>query len=236
MRLDRFLCETNQGTRSQVKEWIKKGFVTVNGQTAKSADCKIDEETDRIALNGKILSFRRYAYYMLNKPQGVVCSTQDDRERTVLDLLQEGNKGSLPKGLFPAGRLDKDTEGLLLITNDGALAHRLLSPSRHVDKTYLVQIDGKLTEEAAAALEAGVEIGEKGPTAPARVERLTDCSLYLTITEGKFHQVKRMLHAVGREVIFLKRIAMGPLLLDPALDTGAFRELNGGELEQLGVS
>ncbi len=229
MRLDKFLCELNIGTRSQVKDYIRQGLVTVNGTAVRSPEQKIAEQTDKITFRGQALSFQKFVYYMLNKPGGVVSATKDNTADTVLSLLKE------PAGrdLFPVGRLDKDTEGLLLITNDGELAHRLLSPRKHVDKTYLAKIKKPLGEEQIQALTRGVDIGDEKPTAPAKVEVLEDCRILLTIHEGRFHQVKRMLQAVDNEVIFLKRIRFGALSLDETLLPGESRPLTAWEVELL---
>lgn len=229
MRLDKFLCELNIGTRSQVKMYLKQGMVTVNGVVVKKPEEKIDETTDVITFKGKTLSYRTFVYYMLNKPRGVVSATQDNTSKTVLDLIDSDRK----KELFPVGRLDKDTEGLLLITNDGELAHKLLSPKKHVDKTYLVRIDHALQEEDTKALEQGVDIGEEKLTLPARVKVLSEKEILLTIHEGKFHQVKRMLKAVDNEVLTLKRVTFGSLKLDDILKSGEYRELTLEEIGEL---
>lgn len=229
MRLDKFLCELNIGSRSQVKTYVKQGFVTVNGVVEKKSECKIDENSDVIAYRGEILNYQKYFYYMLNKPQGVVTATKDNLSKTVLELLP----AEIRKNLFPVGRLDKDTEGLLLLTNDGELAHRMLSPSKHVDKSYLVGIREPLAEHARCALEQGVDIGEEALTRPAKVAILNDSQIILTIHEGKFHQVKRMLKAVDNEVISLKRITFGSLSLDENLSPGEYRELTDAEVALL---
>lgn len=229
MRLDRFLCEMNMGSRSQVKEFIRKGLVSVNGQVIRSADHKIEEQKDRVVCQGKELNYQAFAYYMLNKPRGVVSATQDNTAGTVVDLLAAEGR----KDLFPVGRLDKDTEGLLILTNDGDLAHRLLSPKKHVDKTYLVTISHSLSEEDVRRLEQGVDIGEERPTLPARVERLSEHVVALTIQEGKYHQVKRMLQAVGNQVTTLKRIRFGGVDLDESLAPGEYRPLTLQEEEWL---
>ncbi|MCM1063726.1 MAG: rRNA pseudouridine synthase [Eubacterium sp.] len=221
MRLDRYLCELNMGSRSQVKESIKKGLVSVNGQIIRSADHKIEEQQDRVAFQGKMLTYQRYVYYMLNKPKGVVCATRDNTAGTVVELLAAEGR----KDLFPVGRLDKDTEGLLILTNDGELAHRLLSPKKHVDKTYQVNVDHALSGEDIRQLEQGVDIGEERPTLPARVDILSEHIIRLTIQEGKYHQVKRMLQAVGNQVTALKRIRFGKIGLDEGLAPGDYRPL-----------
>lgn len=231
MRLDKFLCQMNMGTRSEVKTLIKKGLVTVNGHQATSAEQKVNELQDDIVCKGQSLSYRQYVYYMMNKPQGVVSATIDKNDPTVLDLLLPGiPEWERKREIVPCGRLDKDTEGLLLLTDDGALIHELLSPKKHVDKTYQVAIAKPLTTEQIQALEQGVDIGEKNLTRPANVKVLEDYTILLTIHEGKFHQVKRMLQAVDNEVTALKRISFGPLKLDTELASGESRALTEEEV------
>lgn len=229
IRLDKFLCEMEVGTRSQVKELVKKGMVSVNGEIIKKADFKFDETAAKVCVKEKELSYQKFYYYMLNKPAGVVSATTDHHDKTVLDLL----KDAPGKELFPVGRLDKDTEGLLLITNDGELSHNLLSPKKHVDKTYLVETAEIVTDEMIGQLEQGVDIGEEKMTLPAKVTCLEDKKIELTITEGKFHQVKRMLKAVENEVVYLKRLSMGSLALDADLALGEYRSLTEEEIAQL---
>ena len=229
MRLDRYLCELNIGTRSQVKNLLKKGVVTLNGRPVKDPGYQVDEERDRVAFQGRELNYRKFVYYMLNKPQGVVSATRDALERTVTDLLSAEGRNDL----FPAGRLDKDAEGLLLITNDGELAHRLLSPKFHVDKTYLTQTKKPLSEDDIRSLAKGVDIGESKPTLPAKVESIAPDLIRLTIQEGKFHQVKRMLQAVDNQVTKLKRIRFGDLTLDESLAPGEYRKCTEAETETL---
>lgn len=229
MRLDKYLSCTAHLTRSEAKQVLKKGVVTVNGAVVKSGDTKITEASDLVTLYGEPLSYAEFHYYLLHKPAGYVTATEDKRERTVLELLC----GIDTKELFPVGRLDKDTEGLLLITDDGALAHRLLSPKRHVDKTYYVRLAAPLAPDFAKKLEAGVDIGDDAPTLPAKVQQLSEQELLLTIHEGRFHQIKRMAAAVGNEVCYLKRLSMGTLSLPPDLAPGAFRELTEEEIAGL---
>lgn len=229
LRLDKMLCDMNIGTRSQVRVLLKQGQIQVNGETVIKPEYKVDEKNDRITCKGERLQYQKYAYYMLYKPAGVVSATQDNTCRTVTELLKKENY----RDLFPVGRLDKDTEGLLLMTNDGELAHRLLSPKKHVSKVYEVHMREELSKEAAKQLEEGVDIGEDRLTLPAKVEFLTGQIIRLTITEGKFHQVKRMLKAVGNEVIYLKRVSMGSLVLDENLKKGSYRELTQDELYNL---
>lgn len=230
MRLDKLLSNTGVGSRSQVKTLVKKGQVTVNGAVVKSSDCDVDENSDVIKVSGKEIFYRTNSYYMLNKPAGVVTATEDKHDKTVLDLVP----ADLRKNLFPVGRLDKDTEGLLLLTDNGPLAHALLSPKKHVDKTYLVQCKLPVNQNQKNALEEGLDIGEDKNTLPAEVE-LTDSDdiILLTIREGKFHQVKRMLQAVGNEVVYLKRLRMGSLSLDENLALGEFRPLTEEEETEL---
>ncbi len=226
MRLDKFLCEMNIGTRSQVKALLKQGLVSVNGQKAVKPEQQIDTVKDQVIYRGEILFYEEFVYYMLHKPAGVVSATVDKHDQTVLDLLPV-------KDVFPVGRLDKDTEGLLLLTNDGELAHRLLSPKKHVEKTYYVQIEKALSSEAVRQLETGVDIGEERDTLPAKVLVLSEKEIRLTITEGKFHQVKRMLQAVDNQVLYLKRLSMGSLVLDETLEKGQFRRLYAEEVQKL---
>lgn len=237
MRLDKFLCETGFGTRSQVKEMLKKGQVTVNGVAAKKPEQKIDEQKDQITCQGKTASYEKYVYYMLHKPAGVVSATEDKREKTVLDLLKSEDRRD---GIFPVGRLDKDTEGFLLLTDDGDLAHRLLSPRKHVDKTYYAKIAGSVTEAHIERFREGLDIGDEKKTLPAMLEILaskTETSeIRITIHEGRFHQVKRMFEAVGCKVIYLKRLSMGAVVLDETLAPGDYRPLNEKERELLGIS
>lgn len=241
MRLDKFLSEQNIGTRKQIKEYVKNGRCSVNGIPASKADMHIDENSDEIAFDGIVLSYSKYHYYLLNKPVGVVSATRDGRNETVLDLLS----GENVKGLSPCGRLDIDTEGLLLITDDGDLIHRLLSPKKHVDKVYEVHIRQALLPSDIEKLEKGVNIGDKKDdgsidyTLPAKVELYEDKDeegypvIFLTIHEGRFHQVKRMLEAVGNEVMFLRRISMGSLQLGDDLPVGDYRPLTEEEINEL---
>ena len=232
MRLDKFLCENNLGSRSQVKEWIKKGLVQVNGNMVKQPEFKVHEEKDEVICQGQKVNYQRFVYYMLNKPAGTVTAHQDNLSPTVMSLLKDVQG----KDLSPVGRLDKDTEGLLLITNDGDLNHRLLAPKSHVPKTYYVELRDVFTSEQAQKLEECVDIGEKKPCQPAEVEIPGDFgqkAILLTIHEGKFHQVKRMLQAVGNEVTYLKRMKFGSLRLDETLAPGEYRPLTEAEIAAL---
>ncbi len=230
MRLDKFLSNAGVGSRSQVKNLIKKGMVSVNNNIARSGDDVIDENHDLIICQGKRISLVKYRYFMLNKPAGVVSATEDNLDKTVLECLSKEDR----KDMFPVGRLDKDTTGLLLLTNDGELAHNLLSPRKHVDKTYYVTCEKEVSESQIEALRKGVDIGDDKMTLPALARHgLQANELYLTIREGRFHQVKRMLQAVDNKVISLKRISMGSLKLDEKLNPGEYRALTAEELKDL---
>lgn len=235
IRLDKYLADMGAGTRQEVKKYIRQGRVAVDGVITKKPDVKIDAGCQDVALDGAAVRYAAFEYYMLNKPAGVVSATSDNHSQTVLDLIG----GRKRKDLFPAGRLDKDTEGLLLITNDGALAHRLLSPGKHVDKCYYASVSGAVTAEDILRFKEGIDIGtgdEKEMTMPAVLEILKSgevSEVRLTIQEGKFHQVKRMFHAVGKEVIYLKRERMGGLVLDESLKPGEYRSLTEEELDRL---
>ena len=229
VRLDKFLCDMELGTRSEVKIYLKKGFVTVDGIIQKSPDFKIDPDTHEIAFQGKVLCYQEFYYYMLHKPAGVITATEDKVQKTVMSLLGKDAR----KDMFPVGRLDKDTDGLLLITNDGELSHALLSPRKHVPKTYFVEVPEKLNLGQIEALEQGVDIGDDKKTLPAKIEILDDTHIHLTICEGRYHQVKRMLQAVGSEVLYLKRISFGTLTLDDSLEKGSYRALTEEEITAL---
>lgn len=230
MRLDKYLCELNIGTRSEVKDIIKHKRVMINDIIVNDPGMHVNDD-DEVKLDGNILMYEEFRYYMLNKPAGVISATEDPMDKTVIDLLE----GENTKGLFPVGRLDKDTEGLLLITNDGDLAHRMLSPKKHVDKCYLVKLAEPIDKEDIADLKEGVDIGDDELTMPAKVEAISPKSLYLTITEGRYHQVKRMMNAVGNEVTYLKRVSFGPLMLDNDLPLGSFRRLDDDEVLMLKI-
>lgn len=230
MRLDKYLADMGIGTRSEVKQYIRKKQVTVNGAFPTGAQQKVEPGQDQVFFRGEPVSYARYEYFMLNKPGGCVSAVTDRDCPTVLDLIEEKSR----RDLFPAGRLDKDTEGLLLITNDGMLSHNLLAPGKHIPKTYYARISGEVTKEDVANFAAGMDIGEKKDTLPARLMILS-CEdglseIELTITEGKFHQVKRMFEAVGKEVVYLKRISMGGLKLDDSLKPGEYRALTEEEI------
>ncbi|SDC23614.1 16S rRNA pseudouridine516 synthase [Paenibacillus sp. UNCCL117] len=238
LRLDKLLAHAGHGTRSGIKLLVKRGAVTVNGKPVKDSGMQIRPDADIVQVDGETVRYREFVYVMLNKPPGVVSATEDRRDRTVLDLLDE-EYAHLE--LFPVGRLDKDTEGLLLLTNDGKLAHNLLSPRKHVPKTYFARVDGAVGEEDIQAFRTGVTLDDGYETMPAELRILVPgepaqdkpSEIELTIMEGKFHQVKRMFQAVGKRVVFLKRLSMGPLTLDGGLPTGSSRELTGEELASL---
>lgn len=232
LRLDKYLSDMGVGTRSELKTWIRKGRVVLNGEICNKPETKVDVELDEILFDDQRIKYAEFVYYMLHKPAGVVSATIDNVNETVLDLIDD-RQG---KELFPVGRLDKDTEGLLLITNDGNLAHQLLSPKNHVDKIYFARVNGRVTTKDAKVFEQGVDIGEEKMTMPAKLNILKadeTSEIELTIQEGKFHQVKRMFEAVDKEVIYLKRISMGGLVLDQSLKPGEYRELTKEELNYL---
>lgn len=232
MRLDKYLADMGMGTRSEIKNKIKQGQVLVNDVMEKRPERKVNPVTDTITVNGKKIAYVAYEYYMLNKPSGYVSATSDATYPTVLDLISDKKR----KDLFPVGRLDLDTEGLLLITNDGALSHQLLSPKKHVAKTYYAKIKGRVTEEDVIKFKEGLDIGEEKLTLPAKLVILKSneiSEIEVTIVEGKFHQIKRMFEAVGKEVLFLKRLSMGSLFLDEKLALGAYRSLTEKEINDL---
>ena len=235
IRLDKFLSEMSGWTRSEVKKIVRTGSVTVDGNEVKKPETKIDEKLSIVRVDGRQIKYNKYEYYMLNKPKGFVSATTDREHKTVVDIISSSEK----KDLFPVGRLDIDTEGLLLITNDGELAHRLLAPKNHVEKTYYVEVSGILDDADVDAVEKGLDIGEEKNTIPAKMEILkTDIqnnisSCYLTIHEGKFHQVKRMMKKLGKTVTYLKRVSMGSLSLDSKLKKGNYRKLTEQEIIEL---
>lgn len=229
MRIDKYLADNSIGTRKEIKGIIKAGRICVNGVTAFDPGMHIVPGKDIITMDERVIEYERFHYYMLNKPAGTVSSTREGASVTVVELLADENV----KNLSPVGRLDKDTEGLLLLTDDGALLHDLISPSKHVEKEYLVQTEKPVSEADIKKLEEGVDIGDDSPTLPARAYEAED-GLHLIITEGRFHQVKRMLEAVDNRVIFLKRLRMGGLCLDGSLKPGEYRRLTDEELALLG--
>ncbi len=229
LRLDKYLADLSVGTRTEVKQMIRKGRVMVNGDTILVPETKVDCNFDKISVDGRELSYVHMEYFMLNKPAGVVSASSDKKQTTVVDLIDEAKR----KDLFPVGRLDKDTEGLLIITNDGDLAHQLLSPKKHVDKVYFARLREPLSKKEEEAFAAGLKIDEEFTALPAILKRVSEREAYVTIREGKFHQIKRMFEAVENEVVYLKRISMGSLILDESLSLGEYRELTKEELDAL---
>ncbi len=243
LRLDKFISDYTELTRSQAKKAIRAGEVSVNGNVTKKGDDKVSF-SDSVLWKEKEIRGQKYQYIMLNKPAGIVSATVDEHDTTVVEhvLRTEPVTGGdtdvsgmppLAKDLFPMGRLDKDTEGLLIVTNDGELAHRLLSPKYHVEKKYFVRLDAELEPGDEEAIKKGLDIGEKRITKPAKLEALAERECYLTITEGKFHQVKRMFAALGKHVVYLKRVTMGAISLDEMLPSGGWRFLTEKEIAKL---
>ncbi|MFC4801137.1 pseudouridine synthase [Neobacillus sp. GCM10023253] len=233
MRIDKMLANLGFGSRKEVKQLLKNGAVKVDDVVIKDAKQHVDPNTQTVTLNGEVIEYKEFIYLMMNKPPGVISATEDNVDETVIDLLEMEDQVYEP---FPVGRLDKDTEGLLLITNDGQLAHRLLSPKKHVPKTYFAVIDREVTEDDVKAFAKGVVLDDGYLTKPGELKIIKSgirSDIELTITEGKFHQVKRMFEAVGKRVVYLQRISMGPLQLDETLELGEYRELSDEELELL---
>lgn len=228
-RLDKYLADLGIGTRSEVKDIIKKGRVTINGVVAKDSALKVNEDTDDIRVDGGKTEYEKNRYFMLSKPSGCVTATRDGLSETVIELLKNENT----KNLFPVGRLDKDTEGLLLITDDGQLAHELLSPKKHVEKVYLARVSEIIEDEKLILFEKGMDIGDDKPCLPAKIEYIGDMTYSITLKEGRYHQVKRMVELAGSEVVYLKRISMGPLVLDENLKPGEYRRLTEEEINQI---
>lgn len=233
MRLDKLLSNMGYGSRKEVKQLLKQKAVTVDGAYAKDAALQVDPEKQEVSVFGERVIYTEFVYFMMNKPSGVISATEDLRDETVIDLLESSDQHFQP---FPVGRLDKDTEGLLLITNDGMLAHNLLSPKKHVPKVYYAQIEGIVTEEDCEKFAQGVKLDDGYVTKPGELIILKSAQqseIELTIQEGKFHQVKRMFEAVGKRVTYLKRLSMGSLKLDDSLELGEYRELTDEELVSL---
>lgn len=243
MRLDKFVSDYTELTRSQAKKIIRSGEITVNGKQTKKGDDKVSF-SDSVLWGERRIQGQQYQYIMLNKPAGIVSATVDRKETTVVEYVI-GNPDKqmltgvrvadgmmIAKDLFPMGRLDKDTEGLMILTNDGELAHRLLAPKYHVDKKYFVRLDADLKADDARAMKEGMDIGEKHKTKPAHLEYVSDRECYLTISEGKYHQVKRMFAALGKHVVYLKRVAVGGIALDEALPCGSWRFLKEEEIRK----
>lgn len=235
LRLDKYLCDMQIGSRAEVKGLIKKKRIKVNEETVTKPELKIDTDNDIIKFDDEVINYQEYEYFMLNKPQGVISAANDKSDKTVIDLIKDAKR----KDLFPVGRLDKDTEGLLLITNDGELSHNLLSPKKHVDKTYFAKVKGHITDEEVLKFKNGLVVDETFTAKPARLDVLgfnsvdNTTDIQITIHEGKFHQVKRMFEAVGSKVLYLKRLSMGTLLLDRNLMPGEYRKLSQEEINAL---
>ncbi|HFQ5491800.1 TPA: pseudouridine synthase [Listeria monocytogenes] len=227
MRLDKLLSHTGFGSRKEVKPLLKSGAVVVNGTIQKDSKTQVNPDKDQITVHGTPVVYQEFVYFMLHKPQNVVSATEDNVSETVIDLLAQEDTLTDP---FPVGRLDKDTEGLLIITNDGTLAHNLLSPKKHIDKTYYAKIDGDVTAADVEAFAAGIELDDGYTCKPASLEIITPNEINVTIQEGKFHQVKRMFATRGKTVSYLKRISMGNLQLDESLELGEYRPLTEAEL------
>ena len=235
MRLDKFLVENGLGSRSQVKEVLKKGLVLVNGRAEKSPKTQINETADEVVVSGQKLTYEKFVYYLLNKPKGYISATEDERHKTVLDLLDETAR---QKEVFPVGRLDIDTHGLLLLTNNGKLAHAMLSPKKHVEKIYRAKVAGLMNQSDVERFARGIELKDftchPAQLKIVELDEEKEISLVeITLAEGKFHQVKRMVAACGKEVTDLQRLSMGPLQLDPELALGEWRRLTEEELKSL---
>ena len=240
MRLDKYLANSGVGTRKEVKEFLKKRKIKINDKLVIDGSINVKEYEDVIKFEDNIVEYKPFVYIMLNKPSGVISATEDKRHKTVIDILENNYK---TYNIFPIGRLDIDTEGLLLLTNDGQLSHNLLSPNKHVDKKYYVELKTEITAEMIEKLENGIKLEENFITKNAKVEVMKDekniekdlKKVFITITEGKFHQVKRMFKAVNNEVLYLKRVQMGNLKLDKKLSLGEYRELTENELRNLKI-
>lgn len=234
MRLDKYLSDMGAGTRSELKKEIRRNGVSIDGMIIKEPGFSVDTSS-HVVFRGSAVTYEEFVYYMLNKPAGVISASEDDREPTVVDLITELKR----KDLFPVGRLDRDTEGLLLITNDGALAHSLLSPKHHVDKVYYAKVSGILSGSDVDLFRDGLVLTDGLECLPAELEILSvsdeeyTSEAQITIREGKFHQIKRMFSSIGAEVIYLKRLSMGPLTLDPDLAPGEYRRLTTDEVASL---
>ena len=231
LRIDKILSNLGYGSRAELKVYCKKGMVKVNDKVISNPGTQVDTDVDKIEFNNEVVNYREFVYIMMNKPDGYLSATFDKRDPIVLDLIDSSYLAFEP---FPVGRLDKDTEGLLVLTNDGQLAHRVLSPKKHVPKTYYAKIEGRVTEEDIKAFEQGVTLDDGYKTMPAQLKILESgeqSEIELTIHEGKFHQVKRMFESVGKKVVYLKRLSMGKLMLDENLGLGEYRELTDEEVK-----
>lgn len=233
LRIDKILSNIGYGSRAEIKKYCKQGMISVNGKNINNPWIQVDPENDKILFNGEEVNYREFVYIMLNKPDGYISATFDKHDPIVLDLIDSSYYVFEP---FPVGRLDKDTEGLLVLTNDGQLAHRVLSPKKHVPKTYYAKIEGIVTKEDVVAFSKGVTLDDGYETMPSQLKILKSdeiSEIELTIHEGKFHQVKRMFESVGKKVVYLKRLSMGKLELDKNLELGEYRELTEDEIKLL---
>ena len=232
-RIDKILSNLGYGSRVDIKKYCKAGIVLVNNQAVKNSSTHVDTDKDEIIFDGELIKYRKFVYIMLNKPDGYISATYDKREKIVLELIDPSYLAFEP---FPVGRLDKDTEGLLILTNDGQLSHRVLSPKKHVPKTYYARIEGRVTNEDVLAFKDGVTLDDGYKTLPAQLEIIEEgeiSEINVTIHEGKFHQVKRMFESVDKKVVYLKRMIMGKLKLDESLALGEYRELTEEEIALL---
>lgn len=233
LRIDKILSNVGYGSRAEIKKYCKYGIVSVNGEVVNNPGLQVDPENDEIIFDGEKVNYREFIYIMLNKPGGYISATYDKFDPIVLDLIDPSYLVFEP---FPVGRLDKDTEGLLVLTNDGQLSHRVLSPKKHVPKTYYAKVEGKVTNEDILEFEKGVVLDDGYKTMPSKLNILKSdeiSEIELTINEGKFHQVKRMFESVGKKVVYLKRLSMGNLKLDESLALGEYRELTLDEIKQM---
>ena len=252
IRLDKYLADAGFGTRNEVKALVKSGAITINGEKIKDSSQKVDTDTDEVNVNGEDVDYSEYEYYMLYKPAGIITASRDKKEETVLNLIKSKKR----RDLFPVGRLDRDTEGLLLITNDGELSHKLLAPGKHVEKGYVAVVTGKSPDDIETLFENGLDIGDEKPTKPAKLRKFSgldtfdkeyddpyfaerykalqeekdvsseELTIYeIKITEGRYHEIKRMFEAVGCSVVYLKRYSMGSMTLDPKLKPGEYKKL-----------
>lgn len=233
IRLDKMLSNIGYGSRREIRILCKNGLVSVDGKVIKDSSIHVDLSSQRVQVGEEVVNYREFIYLMMNKPPGVISATEDNHHKTVVDLLEAEDRAFDP---FPVGRLDIDTEGLLIITNDGQLTHKLLAPKKHVPKTYYARITGAISEDAITAFKEGVTLEDGYKTLPAElniVSKDDESEIYITIVEGKFHQVKRMFEAIGHKVTYLKRVKMGGLQLDEGLELGEYKELSEKELQQL---
>lgn len=231
LRIDKILSNIGCGSRAEIKRYCKQGIIKVNGSAVSNPGLQVNPEQDEIIFDGEVVKYREFIYIMLNKPDGYISATYDKHDPIVLDLIDTSYLVFEP---FPVGRLDKDTEGLLVLTNDGQLAHRVLSPKKHVPKTYYAKIEGVVTEEDIIAFEKGVVLDDGYETMPSQLKIIKSddfSEIELIIHEGKFHQVKRMFESVGKKVVYLKRLSMGKLKLDESLELGEYRELTEEEIK-----